>query len=306
MTTHYSPLRYPGGKTCIFPFVSSLFYKNDLLGCNYAEPYAGGAGLALRLLVEGYVDKIYINDLDRSIYAFWFSIIYRCDDFCRWIENVEISMKNWYLYKEMQSEKDSLDIFDLGISTFFLNRTNVSGIIKGGVIGGKEQKGKYKIDARFNKKDLIDKIKLISSLHRRIVLCNEDAFDFIESINKRKEHFFIYIDPPYLHKGADLYMNYYFEKDHLKLSKIIKKVKKHWLLTYDKQEYIYDLYKKYNILQHSLSQSTSNRSGDELIIFPNKINVSISIPQLKKVQVLNDLRSEYSDLAGTATSSRSG
>ncbi len=149
---HYSPLRYPGGKNCIFPFVSNIFYENNLIGMSYAEPYAGGAGLALRLLFEGYVERIYINDFDKAIYSFWVSILNRTDDFCDWLENVEVSVQTWNRYKEVQRNIDIASQFEIAKATYFLNRTNISGVIKGGIIGGQEQTGKYKMDARFNKK----------------------------------------------------------------------------------------------------------------------------------------------------------
>ena len=141
-----SPLRYPGGKTCIYKFMTSLLEENDMVGTNYAEPYAGGAGLALRLMMDEYVNNIFINDLDPSIYAFWYVAINNPDDLCRWIETVEINVQQWEKYKEVQRNYKTADVLELAKSTFFLNRTNVSGVISGGPIGGLDQKGKYKID----------------------------------------------------------------------------------------------------------------------------------------------------------------
>jgi DNA adenine methylase len=135
--------------------MSNFFYENNLVGINYAEPYAGGAGLALRLLFTGHVGHVYINDLDKSIFSFWYSILNNSGKFCNWIRDVEISIENWKYYKEIQKSANSAEIFELAQSTFFLNRTNISGVLKGGIIGGMEQHGKYKIDARFNKEDLI-------------------------------------------------------------------------------------------------------------------------------------------------------
>ena len=221
----YSPLRYPGGKNCIFPFISRLFYENRLIGIRYAEPYAGGAGLALRLLFEGYVDHIYINDLDISIYAFWATIVDRPDDFCKWIDSVTVSIQNWKKYRKKQS-RNNTDIFELAKSTFFLNRTNISGIIKGGVIGGLEQTGKYKIAARFNKINLIDRIQKIKSVKDRITVSNFDGIQFIKKLDNKKEEILIYLDPPYYQKGADLYMNYYTKKDHKRLSARIHRLEK--------------------------------------------------------------------------------
>ena len=281
MSTYYSPLRYPGGKNCIFPFISNLFYENQLLGGGYAEPYAGGAGLALRLLFEGYVDHIYINDLDKSIYSFWKSIIDSPDDFCEWIEKVDISISNWKKYKEMQCKSEQIEMIDLAKSTFFLNRTNVSGVIKGGIIGGLTQAGKYKIDARFNRQGLIDRIQKLKTVKNRIFVSNLDGLRFIRKIDKKKEEILIYLDPPYFQKGANLYMNFYSKDDHKQLSMNIHKLQKKWIVSYDNHEFILNLYGEQRKIVHKLSQSTSNRVGDEIFIFSEKLNFSDSINTLK-------------------------
>lgn len=280
MSHFCSPLRYPGGKNCIFPFVSQLFYENGLLGVAYAEPYAGGAGLALRLLFEEYVDRIYINDLDRSIYAFWSSILAHPDAFCDWIENVDISMDSWYEHKEIQKKAQSADLLELAKSTFFLNRTNVSGVIKGGVIGGYEQKGNYKIDARFKKKDLIDRIQKIACFKSRISVSNLDGLAFVKKMDNKSENVFIYLDPPYYQKGADLYMNFYSKADHEKLSGHVHKMKKKWMVSYDNHDFILNLYAEKNKVLYKLSQSTSNRVGDEVLIFSNDLSFKQSIKSL--------------------------
>lgn len=284
---HYSPLRYPGGKNCIFSFVSKLFYENNLIGASYAEPYAGGAGLALRLLFEGYVNHVYINDLDRSIYSFWFTLLNKPAEFCNWINEVEISIENWNKYKDLQRRAHELDEFELAKSTFFLNRTNVSGVIKGGVIGGQNQNGKYKIDARFNKSDLIARIERIAGLKNRITLSCMDGLTFINKMNKVKEEVFIYLDPPYYQKGADLYMNFYSNNDHKKLSKHVLKMKKKWMVSYDNHDFILNLYTEEKKVVYKLSQAASNRIGDEIIVFSNEIQFTESIKALKSPLILS-------------------
>lgn len=280
MNIHYSPLRYPGGKNCIFPFVSKIFYENNLIGTSYAEPYAGGSGLALRLLCEGYVDHIYINDLDKSIYAFWVSILNRSDEFCEWVEKVDVSITNWNKYKDIQRSSEEMDYFELAKSTFFLNRTNISGVIKGGVIGGQEQKGKFKIDARFNKQDLINRIKKIADIQERISVSNLDGLSFINKLNRKREDIFIYLDPPYYQKGADLYMNFYSKKDHQRLSEYVHKMHKKWMVSYDSHEFILNLYSEQNKVVYKLSQAASNRIGDEILIFSEGIDYTNSIKVL--------------------------
>ena len=279
--SHYcSPLRYPGGKNCIFPFVSRLFYENRLLGVAYAEPYAGGAGLALRLLFEEYVDRIYINDLDRSVHAFWASVLAHPDAFCSWIEDVDVSIDSWYKYKEIQKHAQSADLFELAKSTFFLNRTNVSGVIKGGVIGGYEQKGNYKIDVRFNKKDLIERIHKIANFKSRISVSNLDGLAFVKKMNSKPGKVFIYLDPPYYQKGSDLYMNFYSKADHEKLAGHVHKMKKTWLVSYDNHDFILNLYAAKKKVLYKLSQSASNRIGDEVLIFSEELTFKQSIKSL--------------------------
>ena len=285
MSSFYSPLRYPGGKNCIFPFVSRLFYENQMIGIRYAEPYAGGAGLALRLLFEGYVDHVYINDLDSSIYAFWETIIEYPDEFCDWIKEVEVTIGNWKRYKEIQQRSGSASHFELAKSTSFLNRTNISGVIKGGVIGGIKQQGKYKIDARFNKQELINRIQEIKSVKNRITVSNYDGVQFIGNLDKKKENIFIYLDPPYFQKGANLYMNYYSERDHKKLSKKVKKLNKKWMVSYDNQEFIFNLYAEKRKVMHKLSQSASNRVGDEIFIFSERVRFADSMSALKSSEL---------------------
>ncbi|MEB3231094.1 MAG: DNA adenine methylase [Leptolyngbyaceae bacterium] len=285
MSIYYSPLRYPGGKNCIFPFMAQLFYENQLIGIDYAEPYAGGAGLALRLLVEGYVNHIYINDLDKSIHALWRAIVYRADELCEWIDEIEVSVDNWKKYRNIQNNFHISDEFELAKSTFFLNRTNISGVISGGIIGGLEQKGKYKIDARFNKKDLISRIQKIKTLKNQISISNFDGLKFLSNLDKSKKETFIYIDPPYYCKGSDLYMNFYTAEHHKKLAAKIHRLHQKWVVSYDTHEYILQLYSQDRKIMYKLSQSVSNRVGDELFVFSEKIDFSESVSKLKSVQL---------------------
>lgn len=277
---YYSPFRYPGGKACIFPFVSKLFYENQLIGCNYAEPYAGGAGLALKLLFQEYVNHIYINDFDRAIFCIWKQITENSVRFCDWLSDVKVNVETWRYYKEIRNFEDVED-FELAKATYFLNRTNISGVIKGGMIGGYNQTGKYKIDARFNKDDLIARIERIAQFQKRISVSNLDGLAFIRRMNRKNNEIFIYLDPPYLQKGADLYMNYYSRKDHEKLSRSIHKMDKKWMVSYDNHDFILNLYGQERKIIYQLSQAASNRVGDEILIFSDQLNFSDSLQKLK-------------------------
>ena len=286
---HYSPLRYPGGKNCIFPFMSKFFYENDLVGIPYAEPYAGGAGLALHLLIEGFVSKIYINDLDPCIYLFWKAILNRTDEFCKWIDSVPVNLDTWRYYKEKYKEGVDVDEFEIAKCTFYLNRTNISGVLDAGPIGGYSQTAKYKIDARFNKKDLIKKIRIIESRKRDILLSNYDGIEFIKSLNRKHSDVFIYLDPPYVEKGHFLYMNCFKEEDHIQLSRFVSKIKKKWMVSYDMNNLILRSYSKWNMIQYQLLQCTSNCKKNEILVFSEGLEFSDSMNELAEVKVINSI-----------------
>ena len=169
-----TPLRYPGGKTKVYDYVKELIFLNECT--TYIEPYAGGAGVAINLLLNGDVKKIMINDYDRAIYAFWYSVLYHTEELIFKIEKTEVCIEEWYRQKEIQNYKqETEDLLELGFSTLFLNRVNHSGIIKGGVIGGKNQDGNYKMDCRFNKNSIIKRIRAIARNRSRIKIYNLDV-----------------------------------------------------------------------------------------------------------------------------------
>ena len=279
--TFYSPLRYPGGKAKLVSYFKKLILDNNLKNGTYIEVYAGGASIALSLLIENYVSKVIINDNDKSIYALWKSILDYPKEFCKMIEINPVDIKNWKIQKQRQKNKDKYDLnkkrdlLALGFSTFFLNRTNRSGIINAGVIGGLNQEGEWKIDARYNKENLISKIKLISRYKNQIKIYNLDAIKLIHKLkNKLPKKSLIYLDPPYYFKGKELYMNYYDYEDHKEISEVIKKVTNvKWVVTYDDVGPINNLYKGLDNYSYLLNYSAANSGkGKEVIIFSSNMN----------------------------------
>lgn len=274
----YSPLRYPGGKNKLAKFISQICKLNHIDG-HYVEPYAGGASVALFLLLNGHVSKITINDVDRSIYAFWYSVLKDTKKFCDLIEKTEVTMESWDKAKEIQNNKDKSPLLQLGFSTFFLNRTNVSGIINAGMIGGRKQDGEYKIDCRFNKKNLIARIKLIADQKENIELHNLDAIELIDKIQKESKNSktIFYFDPPYYLKGKSLYMNHYQHDDHEAVSEAIKGIKNiHWITSYDNTPEIKELYKDDDIQKQEYSffhTAHTIKQGEEILFFSKNLRL---------------------------------
>jgi DNA adenine methylase len=268
---YYSPLRYPGGKTILFPFFVKKIEESGLRDVTYVEAFAGGAGAALALLFNEVVDHIVINDLDKAIYAFWRSAIFESERFIEKIERTSVTVKEWRKQKAIYENKRAKR-FDRGFATFFLNRTNRSGILNGGPIGGLDQTGKWKIDARYNKKALIQRIRDIAEYKSRITVTNEDGVDLV-SRYLRKKNVFVYLDPPYYDKAADLYLNIFQEKDHARLA---KKLNAHanaiWLLTYDDKPEVRELYTDRTVVDFSLNYNAyEQRRGRELMILSDRL-----------------------------------
>lgn len=277
MMDFYSPLRYPGGKGKVANYFKQLFKDNLLYDGVYIEPYAGGASVALSLLFNQYASRVIINDIDRSIYAFWHSVLYDTEKLNRLIHDTPVSVKIWERQRYIQKNKNRFGLLSVGFSTFFMNRTNRSGILNAGVIGGREQKGQWKMDARFNKNDLIKRIERIADNSQKIELHNLDAVELVERLKKRlPDKSFFYFDPPYYVKGKDLYLNYYDDEDHRNVAKTVCKIDKHkWVVTYDCVDPIKRLYAKHRRYKYFLNYSAANPSrGLELMIFSDNLYVT--------------------------------
>ncbi len=262
-----TPLRYPGGKRKLFPFFRDLIEHNDLSGAHYVEPFAGGAGLALSLLVSGYVKDVHLNDLDVSIYAFWKTVLEATEELCRHIEEVAIDVTTWKRHREIMEHPDQHTEVEVAFATLFLNRTNRSGILRGGIIGGKEQAGKWKMDARFNKAELIRRIRRIATYKGRVKVYNQEAIQFLQSISQyvpASEKCLIYADPPYYAKGHTLYYNHYGPNDHQRLAQTMRSLSCPWVVSYDDVKPVYGFYQDTCYLRYQLhyTAQTRRRSGE--------------------------------------------
>jgi len=268
-----SPLRYPGGKSCLTKHFSELIKINRLKNMTYIEPFAGGAGAALNLLFLEYVNSIWINDADYNIYCLWYSILNRTEEFIELILDADINIDNWHKSKSVINNSKDYNIIDVGFSTFFLNRCNHSGVISAGPIGGRKQEGRWKIDARFNKNDLVKRVLKISYFKERIKVTNEDAFDLITELNGY--NFLVYLDPPYYKKGKDLYLNFYTKSDHDRLANYIKKhLRTNWILSYDNVPEIIELYSDKRHIFFDINYSINKpKKGNEVIFYSDNLNI---------------------------------
>jgi len=266
----FSPLRYPGGKARLSSYISKLIEYNDICDAVYVEPFAGGASVALSLLFNETVSRILINDLDLSIYALWYAIVNYPEEICKLIRDTPVDIVNWDKQRNIQRDRANVELFLLGFSTLFLNRTNRSGILTGGIIGGRGQCGAWKIDARFNKQSIIEKIYRIARYNDRIIASNLDCVDLLEKqVELDTRATFIYFDPPYYQKGQALYLNSLKHDDHVRINSVVAEIKNaKWVMSYDNNDIIKKLYNTFAQSEYSLMYYAQNvRVEREVMIY---------------------------------------
>jgi DNA adenine methylase len=269
MAVAASPLRYPGGKACLYDLMSLILRQNKMSRLDYAEPYAGGCGLALSLLFAGDVADIHINDIDASIWAFWHSVLERTEELVAKIKETPVTIAEWHVQRQIHRDQNSDDFLTLGFSTFFLNRTNRSGIITGAsAIGGLSQTGNYLINCRYNVDDLVNRIRRIKKYKDRIHLTNLDALEFLKRAPADlPATTFFCIDPPYFNKGSSLYTSFYVKEDHEALADEVLKMNFPWVVTYDQTDEIQSLYKSRRQFCFDINYSVQTKQvGTELLI----------------------------------------
>ncbi len=279
MSHHLSPLRYPGGKGKLAPFILDLLIENRLVGGHYVEPYAGGAGIAISLLLGNHVSHIHLNDSNGALYAFWRSVLNHTEELCRLIARASLNMDEWRRQKEILASPRKYCQLDVGYSLLYLNRCNRSGILGGGVIGGLQQNGKWKMDARFPRNELIKRIEAIASRRASVTVKNWDAERFIvEYVSKLPKQTLVYCDPPYFHKGSRLYLNHYSATDHCRIAKTIQsKLRHRWLVSYDFAEPIKACYPKRRSFLYQVQYNVQQAyTGTEMFFFSDNLVLPVN------------------------------
>ena len=278
MPATFSPLRYPGGKSQLFSYMKEFIEFNSFQDYTYVEPFAGGAGLALKLLYRNIVPKIVINDYDPAIYAVWHSCLNAPEEFCKLIRTTPLNVEEWIKQKEIYLAPEENSMLKLGFATLYLNRTNRSGIVTGGVLGGKDQNGKYKMDVRFNRQTLSRKVMDIFKHRDQITLTNYDAKYILSKDYDLGEKCFLNIDPPYVKKGEQLYRNFFSENDHRELARFIKCCNYPWVVTYDICDLVAEIYQEFRHSELDVRYSANvKRNAHEYIFFSNNTSIPDSI-----------------------------
>lgn len=279
----FTPLRYPGGKARFAPFMAEVMVQNGLVGGHYLEPYAGGAGVALDLLFHGVASHIHINDFDPALYDFWVSVTQHPDGLLKLLHDTPVTMEEWFRWRTVLRGEVEVGQVERGFATLFMNRTNRSGVLKGGVVGGLQQTGAYKLDARFKKDVLAKRIEKIAQHAGSISVYNEDALKLLKrSSSFLPRNSLVYLDPPYYVKGQGLYRNFYDHEDHVAIAKLLlsQRFTRPWVVSYDSVDEIREMYRASNAYKYGLNYTAQRRYvGSEVMFFSNRLDVQSCSPE---------------------------
>lgn len=271
---YLSPLRYPGGKARLAPYLARVLATQSRNIDTYCEPYAGGAGAGLQLLSDGHVSKLIINDLNPGIAAFWRSTFFNTHALVKMVADCAVDIKNWHRQRAIYLAPDDHDDLALGFATFFLNRTNRSGILNARPIGGLEQTGHWLIDARFNKADLMQRLEKLGELASQVNVREERAIELIRTLNRRKNPVLLYVDPPYVVPGEELYMTDHSWREHQQLAQVLTRSSHPWILTYDADDRTRALYQDFRCLSFGISHTAQvQKVGREFMFFSRGLRV---------------------------------
>lgn len=271
---YLSPLRYPGGKARLAPYLARILASQSKVVSTYCEPYAGGAGAGLQLLCDGHVSRLIINDLNPGIAAFWRSAFYNTDSLIDMVANCTVDLDNWHHQRSVYLNPDDHEDLKLGFATFFLNRTNRSGILNARPIGGLQQTGNWLIDARFNKVDLIQRLKNLGELAPHVDVRQERAIELIRTLNRRKNPVLLYVDPPYVVPGEELYMTDHSWDEHQRLERALTRSPHPWILTYDADDRTRELYRDFRCLRFGISHTAQvQKVGREFMFFSRGLRI---------------------------------
>lgn len=245
----YSPLRYPGGKSWLYPFSKQwlLYRKNKIL----IELFAGGASVGLAAAIENLAEQVILVEKDKNIYSFWHTIIH---DDAEWLAkkilNFEFNETN--IDKALNHKNQS--IRDRAFAVLLSNRISHGGIMAAGsgrLKSGENGKG---LKSRWYPKTLYSRIMRIAHYKQKISVIHTDAFKILQKYQNDEVLFFI--DPPYTKAGKRLYKH--FSIDHDKLFFLCRCLKGDFLMTYNKADEIENLARKYGFETESILMQTTH------------------------------------------------
>lgn len=272
-------IRYPGSKAKLVEVIVNRFPPEMRMplwmsnaGWEYREPFFGAGAIGWEILsMLPHSCSAWINDRDYGIVSLWKSVQDAPQELCELIAEFVPTDHAFYEFKEQDGDT-KVDPVESGFRKLALHQMSYSGLgaKAGGPLGGRDQENaKYTVDCRWNpeslQRDVLTRHKLLRS--RRVKITCRDFTEVIDDA----ENVFYYCDPPYLDKGPILYKHAFDLADHGRLSHHLKDCTQPWIVSYDDQDVIRDLYQGHDILPIDVcytiaKESAKRRKNKEILI----------------------------------------
>ena len=266
-----SPLRYPGGKTWLIPHVEAWLrrhgHRHELL----LEPFCGGGVVSLSSVMEDWVGRCFMAEIDRDVAAFWHAVRKHGPDLSRMVKEFKISREG----VELLSQRPPADVLEHGFRTLVLNRTRHGGILAPGATFIKNGENGKGLGSRWYPETIANRIEAISEHADRILFMEGNGMDLLELLlGTGDRSIAVFADPPYIAggKGAGRRLYAHHNVDHGKLFGLLNDSSAEFLMTYADEQEIVDLIHKHKF--HAVRVHMKNRhqkNVPELIITPNPV-----------------------------------
>lgn len=274
-----SLLRYPGGKAKLLPQIHKhLTAKLNCDGFEYREPFFGGGAVGIAYMAANPANrKVWINDKDVGIACLWTSVIRYPELLKSEVLKFAPSIDFFYEFKEELKANNSMpfetkQIVQYGFKKLAIHQMSYSGLgtMSGGPLGGRDQQNiNNRIDSRWSPSNLRKKIDDLHELFSRFEI-RENActhYDAIDLIECKSSEAILYLDPPYLIEGPNLYQHSFSLSDHCRLADALRYTEHQWVLSYDDCEKIRKLFDWAEIEKVHVAYSiTKPTKKSELII----------------------------------------
>lgn len=240
-----SPYRYPGGKSKVIDYL--YWHLESKKTGVLISPFTGGGSFELAMLEAGVVDKIHMNDLDPGVFSFWWVLKHMPFELINRIEEKLPTHEEYFQAQQLiKNDYKHADLIEAAWASFLVNRLAYSGVFKANPLGGKFGTSNDLLQ-RWNPHDLVKRINKIHSMADQIKVTQLPAIELIEE-SYWNENATLFIDPPYVVKGKDLYHCYFTEDDHIELSQILDSLHMGFpgadvVVTYDYCELLNTLYR---------------------------------------------------------------
>ena len=258
-----TPLRYPGGKSKAVKTLSK-WYPDKI--SEYREPFIGGGSIAIDIAKKNPRIPIWINDLYVPLYNFWVQLRDNGDQLSDRVyeekqytldagDPDKVTERARDLFNQYKEEIDSYNDFDKAVAFFIMNKCSFSGLTENSTFSQTASNSNFSLVGA-------NKLKDFSKIIKYWKITNLDYAEVMHS--HATDDAFIFLDPPYDIKdflyGKNREMHKSF--DHNRFAQEVYKCKSKFMITYNLNDRLCELYKDYNLKEWKLRYSMAHR-GDK-------------------------------------------